>query len=89
MRPPEAGYYKVRAHRTVPGQPVTWLPVRIYESVATDPVTGETLDRSPRLLALVNDKEADLWPLWEQCELSTKTEYLWLRAVTAIRQMPM
>ena len=56
---PIPGFYRTKL---VKGGP--WVPARIWWSVATDPVTGEVLDRSPVLLAEVGGRERDPYEVW-------------------------
>lgn len=67
---PEPGLYRTRLVKNGP-----WVPVRIWWSVARDPVTGEKLDRSPRLLCLVAGREADPEKVWLGCHRIDRREY--------------
>lgn len=56
---PQEGWFRTRL---VKGGPL--VPARIWRSVATDPLTGEALDRSPILQAEINGKPIDPYELW-------------------------
>jgi hypothetical protein len=83
---PRAGFFKVRAHRTVPGQRAVWLPAMLEWIYPVDPVTQEVLDRSPTLEASINGAAAEVERVWMAGFEITEDEYQWLIAVTAIRQ---
>lgn len=59
---PRAGYYLVRLVRGGP-----WCPARIYFGQPHDPVTGEILDRSYRMVAEVNGEPHDVYRIWPYC----------------------
>lgn len=59
---PEVGFFKVRMVRGGPH-----VPARIWRSVATDPVTGEVLDRSPLLMGELAGEPVDPFSLWRSC----------------------
>ncbi|OAN53860.1 hypothetical protein A6A04_13285 [Paramagnetospirillum marisnigri] len=74
---PEEGYYFTRHVRGGPR-----IPARIWRSIATDPVTGETLDRSPLLQAEIGGSPCDpnvIWPRVCGQEI-TKAEFDYLTA---------
>jgi hypothetical protein len=56
---PEPGYFFTRFVRGGPK-----VPARIWWSIATDPETGESLDRSPMLLAEIGGQPTDPFSLW-------------------------
>lgn len=74
---PEVGYFKTKNVRHGP-----FIAARIWYSVARDPDTGETLDRSPVLLAELNGKYADPYSLWPRVAGNniTEAEYKFMRA---------
>lgn len=51
------GFYEIK---TMHG----WKPVRIGRQASIDPVTGETLDRSPEWYATIDYKDADPYEIW-------------------------
>ncbi len=74
---PEEGYYFTRH---VKGGPK--VPARIWWSIATDPVTGEIMDRSPMLLAEIGGAFADPYALWPRVcgQAITKAEFDYMTA---------
>ena len=58
----ECGFYRVRLVKNGP-----YVPARIWRSVATDPVTGETLDRSPILMGELAGEPVEPHALWRSC----------------------
>lgn len=67
---PSPGLYRVRL---VKGG--RWLPARIDWSVARDPITGQTLDRSPRLRLLIAGDERDVLWFWPSLYPIAKSEF--------------
>lgn len=59
---PEPGHYWTRAVRGGPK-----LAVKIFNGPPLDPETHEVLDRSWRLQAYVDGKEADPYEIWTWC----------------------
>lgn len=74
---PEVGHYFTRQ---VKGGPR--VPARIWRSVASDPVTGEKLDRSPVMQAEVGGTPCDPYALWPRVcgQAITKAEFDFLTA---------
>jgi hypothetical protein len=74
---PEEGFYRTKLHRNGP-----FVAARIWRSVAKDPVTGETLDRSPVLLAELDGQSIDADVLWPSVagRSITEAEYRFLKA---------
>jgi hypothetical protein len=75
---PQAGFYKTKL---VKGGP--WVGVRIWWDYPIDPVTGETMDRSPVLKAETAGKPSDPYEIWTWCagRPITETEYRDMRPV--------
>lgn len=76
------GFYKCKL---VKGGP--WVPVRLAMSIAKDPITGEQLDRSPRLVgwiggmelpAIVGGRERDIEDLWSWLHEIDEVEHAYL-----------
>lgn len=67
------GAYRVRTERR--GK---WRPARIEMTVARDPLTGETLDRSPRKTATIAEEPADIGQVATFGEPITEAEYAYL-----------
>ena len=80
---PRPGYFRVRKHRTIPGQRAVWVPARIAHIIPLDPLTGEVLDRSPQLEAFVQERSVPVEEVWLSGYEITKEEYLWLKAIAA------
>lgn len=59
---PRAGFYKTRL---VKGGP--WVGAQIFWQWPTDPHTGEHLDRSPTMIALINGEARELYEAWVAC----------------------
>jgi len=75
---PEVGFFKTKL---VSGGP--WVAVHIWDGPPTDPLTGETLDRSWRLQALVNDEPEDPTTIWPGPVPIPQEEYDYLLTVRA------
>lgn len=56
---PQVGFYRTRLVRGGP-----WVGVQIFWQWPTDPHTGEQLDRSPTMIALVNGEPRELYEAW-------------------------
>lgn len=56
---PRPGFYRTRLVRGGP-----WVGVQIFWQWPTDPHTGEQLDRSPSLVALVNGEPRNVDETW-------------------------
>lgn len=74
---PRVGFYRTRLVRGGP-----WVGVQIFWQWPTDPHTGEPLDRSPTMLALVNGEPRELFDTWVVSAKNpiTEAEYHELRA---------
>jgi len=74
---PQEGYFYTRH---IKGGPK--VPARIWWSTATDPVTGEALDRSPMLLATVGGGPSNAYSLWPRVcgQAISKAEFDFLTA---------
>lgn len=74
---PEEGYYWTKLVRNGPR-----VGARIWRSVARDPQTGETLDRSPVMLAELNGRMIDPYDLWTRVagRTITKAEFDFLKS---------
>ena len=72
---PEVGFYRIRLVRGGP-----FVPARIWRSVATDPVAGETLDRSPVMMGELAGEPVDPNALWRSCmgRATSEEEYQFL-----------
>lgn len=80
---PEPGFFKLRLARGGP-----WVPARIWYGPPIDPITGEDLDRSPRLQAQTFDFEptADfvrICKVWTHGVRIDEAEYDFMRASIA------
>lgn len=73
---PQPGFFAVRM---VKGGPR--VAARIVRSVATDPMTGETLDRSPVTWAEIAGKPVEVDRVWMFGEVIDEAEYRRLTAV--------
>lgn len=73
---PRPGFYKTRLVRGGP-----WVGAQLFWQWPTDPHTGEQLDRSPTMIALVNGEPRDLHETWIACAKHSiaETEYHELR----------
>lgn len=74
---PVAGFY-----RTKLAKGAAWVPARIWLGVAIDPVTGESMDRSPMLCAEVNGRYVDPYEVWPSLvgQPITEAEFKYLTA---------
>ena len=76
MWPPREGYFKVRAYSRGP-----WLPARIFRPLPLDPVTGEFIDRFPRLQADRDGTPVAVEEVWHWGREIDREEYEWLSKV--------
>lgn len=67
---PAPGYFRMRLGRGGP-----WVPVLVYLSPARDPVTGQSMDRAPALLAVADGQEADPYSIWNRLHPLDETAY--------------
>lgn len=76
MWPPREGFYERPWMIPTGNGPAVkrWIPIRIWLSEARDPVTGETLDRSPTWLAEIDGKPGRLEYVWPECSGRPITE---------------
>lgn len=74
---PRVGFYKTRLVKDGP-----WCGVQLFWEWPTDPHTGEQLDRSPTMIALVNGEPRELFDTWVVSAKHpiSETEYHELRA---------
>ena len=72
---PEPGWFRTRMVRKGP-----WVPARIYCEPATDPLTGELMERPAMLLAEINGRPCEPERVWQFCWPITEDEYRFMLA---------
>ena len=72
-------YLKLRAWSRGP-----WVPARLFKRIATDPLTGELLDRSPSPVAEVMGQDWDWDEVITYGREITEEEWKWLTALTPL-----
>lgn len=70
--PPTPGYYEHKINGR-------WVPIQISFEAATDPETGESLDRSPMWVATIDGVSSDVTSVWPECSGRTITRDQYLK----------
>ncbi len=67
--PPETGFYERPWMVRSDNGPVAkrWIPILITHEVSRDPLTGETLDRSPQYRCWIDGAEGRVEWAWPEC----------------------